>query len=137
MGKWWLNGRSHGADAAIEGDTKRARVYSPCEVREAEPVVYFALAVGANMVKIGTVVEEARVARRMDLLQPGCPYELKVLLILPGFGRREEAKLHRLFAAQAFRGEWFRCDGALKELLQLAHVEGKEAAISLLRSKNI
>ena len=138
MGKWWLQGKQHGADRDLGEDTRTARVYSPANTpSRVVPVVYFALAVGSNLVKIGTVVSAGRLDKRMAILQPGCPYDLKVLLVLPGFGRREEVRLHRLYAAQCFRGEWFRCDGALKDLLQVAHVEGVEATIAHLRHKNI
>lgn len=138
MDKWWLAGKHHGADRGLGPDARTSRVITQSAPNAAQvPVVYFALAVGGNLVKIGTVVGAERVEKRMAMLQPGCPYDLKVLLVLPGYGRREEARLHRLFAAQAFRSEWFRCDGELKELLLVAHVEGVEAAISYLKCKNI
>lgn len=138
MDKWWLAGKGHGADRDIDHDDRIARVYSPAPaVSQSEPVVYFALAVGGNLIKIGTVVDAGRVAKRMALLQPGCPYDLKVLLVLAGFGRREEVRLHRLYAPYCFRGEWFRCEGELKALLQMAHVEGAEAAAAHLRNKSI
>lgn len=138
MDKWWLQGKHHGADRDLGHDTRTARVYSPATTpSSAVPVVYFALAVGANLVKIGTVVGADRVAKRMALLQPGCPYDLKVLLVLPCFGRREEVRLHRLYAAYCHRGEWFRCEGDLKAMLQTAHVDGVEVAVQHLRSKNI
>lgn len=136
--KWWLAGKDLGADAAINRGTRSAtRIEAVPERTPGVPVVYFALAVGANLVKIGTVVDARRVQKRMELLQPGCPFDLKVMLVLPGFGRREEARLHRLYAAQALPAEWFRCDGELKELLQLGLVEGVEAAVAHLRSKRI
>jgi hypothetical protein len=138
MEKWWLAGKEHGADRDLGQDTRTARVYSPAPApSQSVPVVYFALAVGGNLIKIGTVVDAGRVAKRMALLQPGCPYDLKVLLVLPGFGRREEVQLHRLYAPYCFRGEWFRCEGELKAMLQIAHVEGAEAAAVHLRGKSI
>ena len=54
---------------------------------------------------------------------------------MDGFGRREEAMVHRLFAAQLVEREWFRCEGALKEMLQVAAVEGEIAASVMLRNK--
>ena len=139
MGKYWgLNGRSPGADQLIGRESRTARIWSQDNAKaETIPLVYFALAVGGNLIKIGTVAGEHRLDQRMALLQPGCPYELKVLLALPGFGRREEARLHRLYAAHVFRGEWFWCEGELKALLQLAHVDGVQAAIDHLRSKKV
>ncbi|MBL9048482.1 MAG: GIY-YIG nuclease family protein, partial [Tabrizicola sp.] len=137
MGAYWAyNGRSSGADQLIGREDRTATIISPAPIKApCVPVVYFALAVGGNLVKIGTVVGAERVEKRMALLQPGCPYDLKVLLVLPEFGRREEVRLHRLYAAYCHRGEWFRCEGDLKAMLQTAHVDGVEAAISHLRSK--
>ena len=133
---WMMNGKDYGADQGIDRQRRTASILQDATVAPAHvPVVYFALAVGANLIKIGTVVGAHRVEKRMELLQPGCPFDLKVLLIAPGFGRREEARIHRAFAGQWHRGEWFRCEGRLKEVLQLACIEGADAACARLRAE--
>ena len=82
--------------------------------------VYFLTAVGAGMVKIGTVVDISNVQKRIDLLQAGCPYLLKHQFTLSPAGRMEESRLHKMFAEYLIRGEWYWCKGRLKAYLQHA-----------------
>ena len=129
MRDWLRAGLDRGADARLDDAPGVDTRWHGAAVRH-DPVqaVYFALAVGGNMIKIGMVADVDYVQRRMELLQPGCPYDLKVLLVVPSFGRREEARLHRIYAEYQFRSEWFRCDGRLKTLLQIAAADGQVAA---------
>lgn len=136
MGDSLINKKHFGADQNLGDDTRISRVWGPEDEREeTNPAVYFALAVGGNLIKIGTVADIRLVQRRMELLQPGCPYALKVLLIVPGCGRQEEVRLHRLYRPYKFRSEWFRCEGRLKTMLQIAAVEGDDAAMCVLFSQ--
>ena len=64
MGDWWKAGRDAGADARIDGETRVGRIMRPVDVKPVRlPVVYFALAVGGNMVKIGTCADRSALPR--------------------------------------------------------------------------
>lgn len=75
--------------------------------------VYFARAGEDGLVKIGHAKD---VRSRLSSMQTGCPIPLTLLGVLPG-GREREAELHARFADLRVRGEWFRAEGALAELL--------------------
>lgn len=75
--------------------------------------VYFARAGEDGPVKIGHAKD---VRSRLSSMQTGCPIPLTLLGVLPG-GREREAEFHARFAALRVRGEWFRAEGALAELL--------------------
>lgn len=96
--------------------------------------VYFSSAVGANLVKIGFVQNHERVDVRMDQLRSGCPFPIKVEFILTPATRNDEFSLHCRFKALQFYGEWFKCEGALKEFLQWSIVEPEEATRSMIAS---
>lgn len=66
--------------------------------------VYFIHDALSNMVKIGWADEPWR---RMCQMQTGCPGDLTLLALEPGFPERE-FELHRQFAQDRARGEWFR-----------------------------
>lgn len=54
---------------------------------------------------------------RLRNLQTGCPYEIRLILVVPNAGHRE-AKLHRYlrtYRTRAHEGEWFR-ESALGDL---------------------
>lgn len=50
---------------------------------------------------------------RLQLLQTGNPYPLKILATIPGAGKAEERRLHRMFETDRLMGEWFRPSAAL------------------------
>lgn len=78
-------------------------------------MIYFVAAMEIDRVKIGhTAGEDA--GPRIAALQTGCPCDLTLVACLPG-GLRVERELHRQFAAQRFRGEWFRLSGPVREFL--------------------
>jgi len=78
----------------------------------AQTGIYFV--VGAEWVKIG--YSRSPVAR-LTHLQQASPYELRIVLVLPG-GIEREPEVHARFAEQRERGEWFRLEGALREFLE-------------------
>lgn len=47
-------------------------------------------------------------ATRLSTLQRSSPFELELVAVLPGGGRRAEVAIHRRFAHLRLRGEWFR-----------------------------
>lgn len=67
--------------------------------------VYFIQAGEGGPVKIGTT--HASIEVRLRGLQPGCPFELKVLRVIEG-GTAAECWLHRHFLDLHIRSEWFR-----------------------------
>lgn len=65
-------------------------------------------------VKIG--VTTLRMDRRLTNLQVGNPRELEIVLVLRGMYDLEH-KLHRYFAEEHVRGEWFRCSERLQAFI--------------------
>ncbi len=72
-------------------------------------VVYFLQAQTGGPIKIGWSTD---VKRRLDALQPGCPYPLSILLCVRGT-LFDEQLLHRKFARFRLHGEWFEPAEAL------------------------
>lgn len=66
--------------------------------------VYLIQVGSEGAVKIGFA---ASTQRRLRALQTGNPDELRLLRTIEG-GQREEKWLHKRFASQRLRGEWFR-----------------------------
>lgn len=115
-----------GADALIDQAQNSVR-FTRVAPRVSVQGVYFIGACGADMVKIGTIVDIGTIEGRLSRLQTGCPYPLMLLFIISPAGRREESKMHRWFAAEHFRGEWYRYRGELKEFLTLSQREPQQA----------
>lgn len=79
--------------------------------------VYFLHDEIAEAVKIGHTVD---LAHRASSVQGGNPRELVLLGAVPG-GVSEEQRLHRLFADERLRGEWFRAtDDLLRTVRTMA-----------------
>jgi hypothetical protein len=76
--------------------------------------VYFIEARGTGLVKVGFT--NSLVEDRLESLACASPFELRVLATMAG-GFAEEQALHQRFADQRVRGEWFRNDGELAELI--------------------
>lgn len=96
------------------------------------PGIYFAAAVGANLIKIGTLVDNSKVQRRLDVLQPGCPYQLQHLFTLAPANRLDGARLHKVFEEYSVRNGWFKCKGRLKGYLQYAAFDPEGARCRML-----
>ena len=75
--------------------------------------VYFIECAEAFAIKIGFT---SSVARRFSMLQTSSPFELKLLVTVPG-GVEHEARLHWLFQRERIRGEWFRDGGGLRSMV--------------------
>ena len=81
------------------------------------PTVYFVQAeLPDGPVKIGYTGR--RVRERMAEGQTFAPQELTLLAETYGT-REDEASLHRIFAPLHLRGEWFRYEGELRELVMM------------------
>lgn len=77
--------------------------------------VYFIEATSLGVVKIGCA-DDAR--KRLAQLQVGCPDELALRGVYhTDDAPRLEAAYHDRFAAQHVRGEWFRINGEIRELM--------------------
>jgi hypothetical protein len=75
-------------------------------------VIYFIQAGARGDVKIGYAKTHAAVDRRRATFQTGHSETLQILGVVEG-EREDEATLHRYFAPDRVRGEWFRPTGAL------------------------
>lgn len=73
--------------------------------------IYFVQAEPGTPIKIG-FTEWERPQRRVDALQSGNPYVLRLICVAPGDMYLEKA-LHREFAEDRLNGEWFRCSDRL------------------------
>lgn len=83
-----------------EHTQKRAR----SGTRRKSHLVYFAEAVGLNLIKIGVAAD---VAKRLEGLRTGCPVPIKLLGTMPGDVEIERF-LHQDLAPHRTHGEWFR-----------------------------
>ena len=74
--------------------------------------------------KIGWTTDPTK---RLSNMQLANPDKVAIAALMRG-GGREEAVLHRAFAALHHRAEWFREEGALAELVGLIGELGAEAS---------
>lgn len=75
--------------------------------------VYFIKAPGSDLIKIGFATD---VTARLKALQAASPGELSLLGSVRG-SRSDESRLHRLFADDRIRGEWFTDTPALRAII--------------------
>lgn len=81
--------------------------------------VYFVVCERLRLVKIGW---SAFPASRFIRLQQGFPYPLMIVAALPG-PKAREAHLHKVYAKQRERGEWFRLTKRLSETIDVARYQ--------------
>ena len=109
------------------------------QIRKASPPdesgagVYFVGAMGANLVKIGWVRQLDKIAGRLDRMRIDCPFPVMVLLTVGPATRHHEARLHRHFEPLHHHGEWFRYDGEIRAIVDLA-ANDPEAAATRVRA---
>lgn len=114
MGRMFATPFSNGYDSRNVKPRRHAPV-SPC--------VYFFEAEGTSLVKIGTVLRIDLIQERFNDLQIGCPYQLRIAFIHHGGGRREEHRFHKALDHLRFRGEWYRRERELADLLDAAETD--------------
>lgn len=90
------------------GDPAAKRDYRPGRA----PFVYFINS--GDFVKIGWATD---VSERLRTCQTGNPILLELAAAFVG-GPSEEALLHLAFRSQHVRAEWFRCEGAISEIIK-------------------
>jgi len=83
--------------------------------------VYFMLAVGTEKIKIGVAGD---VELRLSNLQVGSPYKLLLLVSFPGNELLEKI-LHNLLKPYKVRGEWFKMDDEVLDVIDIALDEGR------------
>ncbi len=76
--------------------------------------VYFVQARHLGLIKIGF---SGNPQKRLNSLKTGSPDELNILKVIKG-SPRLEAELHRRFASDRVRGEWFKPSAALLSFIQ-------------------
>ena len=82
------------------------------------PKVYFLEAPPLPAVKIGYTRSPASLLVRIAVLQPGCPYQLRPILVVAGSIHLEQ-DTHRLFAAERLKGEWFERSERIDRLIAI------------------
>lgn len=112
----------------IEEKTKVTnRRQSEAELRalaEAPSHVYFIYSAG--LVKIGF---STNWPARTDAVCQGCADHAELIMVMTG-GRDLERGYHALFRDYHHQGEWFRCDGKVRDfLMHYAPEEGRDALI--------
>lgn len=96
--------------------------------------IYFIGAMGADLVKIGWVLDLEKIDARLDRMRIDCPYPVMPLLTVGPASRVEEARIHKHFLKQHFHGEWFRFEGTLRNLLELGARDEQAAAAEVRRA---
>lgn len=76
----------------------------------------------SKCVKIGTSTDPVK---RLNELQTGNPYKLKLLGVLPGSFMTEKA-LHEAFSDYKLEGEWFKFKGRLKDSIMALSDTGRK-----------
>lgn len=75
-----------------------------------------------KVVKIGY---SANPLERLQALQTGYPFELKLMALIPG-SYQTECELHKLFDRLRLEGEWFRNCGQLKACIMSFYDHGRK-----------
>jgi Meiotically Up-regulated Gene 113 (MUG113) protein len=81
------------------------------ELHNAPSHVYFIYSAG--LVKIGF---STKWTARVDAVCQGCPHYATLVLVMPG-DRNMERGYHALFHEYHSNGEWFLCEGKMREFL--------------------
>jgi hypothetical protein len=85
-------------------------------------MIYYVGCAEAKAVKIGYTSELSWADKlgsaraRLQNIQSNCPFEVELLALCDGYGDDEKA-LHKRFAADRIRGEWFRLSQELEDHL--------------------
>lgn len=106
-------------DAAAPNRAEVASIFTSQIRRDWKgPCVYFLCEEAAEFVKIGWCADSP--SKRCNELQTGCVRTLFVAATMPG-DRLLEGKLHRHFAMERQRGEWFRMSERIAAIILELH----------------
>lgn len=112
------------AELSVAPPPKRLSSDEIRELAEAPSHIYFVYSAG--LVKIGY---SANWPARVDSVCQGCPDHAELILVMPG-DRQMERGYHALFHEYSHRGEWFRCEGKMREfLVRFASPESVDALV--------
>lgn len=78
--------------------------------------VYFAWAENTNHIKIGSTTFPVQV--RLSSIQTGCPYKLKVLLVIPNGSYELERVFQKRFARYRTLNEWFQYEPEISTFIK-------------------
>jgi hypothetical protein len=81
--------------------------------------VYFFTCRDANAVKIGFSGDPSI---RLKEVQAGCPLPLELEAVIMGSLRERESELHRQFADERIRGEWFTITPLIESMIHAHRV---------------
>jgi hypothetical protein len=93
--------------------------------------VYFVTCREANAVKIGSSLEPHA---RLPEIQWGCPLPLTLEAVRPGGNSEQEFELHRRFADDRIRGEWFRITPMIEAIMAASPVSSQTNAADQQKS---
>ena len=99
-------------ESTSEGRIRPEHVRAIAHVARQSSFVYFVRS--GNLIKIGVA---RNVRKRLDGLQCGNPELLSLLALQPG-DQNLERRLHKQFAADRVRGEWFNFSPAIKSYIE-------------------
>ena len=92
--------------------------------------VYFVRAGNRGAIKIGVA---RNVKRRLETLQTGNPFELKLLATIPCSDKAKalnlDASIHRFFKSQRIRGEWFQGNIDFRKMNNLIDCDTTKSAL--------
>ncbi|MDE2100302.1 MAG: GIY-YIG nuclease family protein [Patescibacteria group bacterium] len=103
-----------GVIAGRKGKGHKRRATIKRQKASGKGAIYFVRANGRGAVKIGYATD---VEARVRALQTSHHSPLKLLAFISGT-QKDEAELHKRFAAYRINGEWFKVTGALKKYIE-------------------
>ena len=93
--------------------------------------VYFIRAGNSGAIKIGMA---ANIDRRMEVLQTGNAFKLHVIALIPCDCREQalhiEQMIHKFFAKQRIRGEWFQGNIDFRRMREIVDVDTTRSALN-------
>lgn len=110
---WWINEHATGAVWRLEKwDGKEFNFFDGRPTKKKTGVVYFIEALNTGFVKIG------RGTGRLEQLQTGCPFELRLLCEIESTNAsRLENKLHKQFGKYHHLNEWYVYSDEIKKFI--------------------
>ena len=84
-------------------------------------MIYFIQAGENGPIKIGYTQYQDVASKRLIALQISCPYKLNLLAKIEG-GMILEKRLHMMFKKHWMRGEWFRPDREIFDIIDMGRV---------------